>query len=197
VRLTDEAHIDGDKQDDGLGKEDTHGPADVLDNQLLEVDLDLFLLGVYTPVLGATTQFAGLGDEHNRRIRLLHEEEEQYEGYKAHEAADVLGPPPAQVALRDEAADEGRKQRAHEDGGREDGDGEPPQFVVEHVGEDGGDDGERGGAEDAGEEATYEDGLEVFCYGDGDAEDGEAEGGDDERGLAAVELGEGRPHLVY
>jgi hypothetical protein len=147
------------------------------------------------PVLRATTQLACFADEHNRRIRLLHEEEQQYEGDKAHEAADVLRPPPAQVALCDEAANEGRKQRAHEDGRGEDGDGEPPQPVVEHVCEDGGDDGERGGAEDAGEEAADEYGLKVFRHGNGDAEDCETEGGDDERGFAAVELGEGRPHL--
>jgi hypothetical protein len=51
------------------------------------------------------------------------------------------------------------------------------------------------GAEDSGEETTYYNNLEVFNYGDGVTKDSEAEGGDDEGALAAVEFREGRPHL--
>jgi hypothetical protein len=184
--LTDEAHVECNEQDDWLSEEDAHGAADVAHNELFEIDLDFFLLGVDAPVLRSPPELGRFVDEDDGRIRLFHEEEQQHEGREAHETADIFGPAPAQIALNDEAADKGRKQGSHEDGGGEDGDGESSHLVVEHVCEDGGDDGERRGAEEAGEETTYEDGLEVFgdCYGD--AEDGEAERCDDDGRFAAV-----------
>ena len=76
VRHTNEAHVNGDEQDNGLGEEDTHRPADVLDNQLLKVDLNFFLLGMYAPVLCSASQLARLVNEHDWRIRLFQEEKQ-------------------------------------------------------------------------------------------------------------------------
>lgn len=85
-RHTDEAHVNGDEQDNGFGEEDTHRPADVLDDQLLKVNLDFFLLGMYAPVLCSSSELARLVDEHYWWIRLLQKEEQQRKRYESHEA---------------------------------------------------------------------------------------------------------------
>jgi hypothetical protein len=139
-----------------------------------------------TPVLRSSPQLGSFVDKHHRWVRLLHEGEQQSKCRKAHEATDVHSPPPTKIAVRDEAADERSEERTHEDCGREDGDRQTAEFVVEHICEDGGDDGERTGAEETGEKAADEDSLEIFGDSDSDGEDGEAERGDDNRRTAAV-----------
>lgn len=48
--LTNEGHVDGDQQDNRFREKDTEGSSEVLAQQLLDVDLDLLLLGVNAPV---------------------------------------------------------------------------------------------------------------------------------------------------
>jgi hypothetical protein len=195
--LTNETHVDSDEQHDWLREEDAHGTTDVPYDQLLEVDFDFLLLCMNPPVLGASPELGRFVDEDHRRVCLLHEEEQQTKGGKAHKRADVFRPAPPKIARCDEASYERGQERAHEDGRGEDCNRETTKLVVEHVGEDGGNDGKRAGAEETGKEAADENGLEVFAYGHCDAEDGKTEGGNDDGGFSTVQLGHGRPHLSW
>lgn len=69
----DEAHVDGEQKNDGLSKEEAQRSRKVLGDKLAEVDFDLLLLGVDTPVLGATAEIGSLVHEDNRRVCLLEE----------------------------------------------------------------------------------------------------------------------------
>lgn len=71
---TDEAHIDGDKKNNGLRKQNSHRTAQVSNYELLEVDFNFLLFGVYAPVLRSSSQLRGLCDQDDWRVRLLHEE---------------------------------------------------------------------------------------------------------------------------
>lgn len=64
-------HVDGEGENDGFGKEETHGTRQVLLNELLEVDFDFFLLGVDAPVLGASSQIGSLVDQDDGRVGLF------------------------------------------------------------------------------------------------------------------------------
>lgn len=96
-KSVDEGHVDRDEQDDGLSEEDAHGPADVLDNHFLEVNLNFFLLSVDAPILSSSTQLSGFVDQYNRRVCFLKEEQQEPESQETHKRTDVHGPPPAKV----------------------------------------------------------------------------------------------------
>jgi len=132
---------------------------------------------VDAPVLGATTEFRGLFDQDDGRVRLLEEDEVEDQGGTTHNGGQVLCPAPAEVALNDEASDKGGEKRTSEDGHAEEGDGDTTGLVVKHVGEDGGDDGERAGTEETREEAADENGLNVLAGSTAGGEDGETKHG--------------------
>ena len=192
-QAVDESHVDREQSHDGLQKEQPHGAGEVLLDEFPEVDLDLLLLGVDTPVQGAAAQLGSLLDKDDGRIRLVHEQQIETEREPTHKGGNVHGPAPAKVRLDDKTTDEGSQERAGENGHGEERDSDTSSPVVEHVGEDGTDDGERGGAHKTGEETTDEECLQVLGYGTRDAEDGEAEHGDDERQTTSFQLGQGRP----
>lgn len=192
-QAVEEGHVEAEEEEDGLRDEHAERAAEVLADELGEVDLDLLLLGVDAPVPGAAAQVGGLLDEDDRGVGLADEEEVEDEGGGAGEAGEVGGPAPAESgAVDDEAADEGGEERAGEDGHGEDGDGEAAVGVVVHVGEDGGDDGDGAGAKEAAEEAADDDGLQVLGRGDGELEDGEAEHADEDGQASAEQLGQRR-----
>lgn len=176
-----EGHVDGEQGDNGLEKEQTEGTAEVLADKLAEVHLNLLLLGMDTPVEGTAAQLGGFFNEDGWWVGLLHEDEVKAEGKEAHEGDDVLGPAPAEGMVRhDEATDEGRHEWTSEDSHGEQGDGDTSRSVVEHVGEDGGDDSKRTGPEETTKETADHDGLEILGGGSSDAEDGETEHGNND-----------------
>lgn len=189
----DEAHVNGQQKNNGLGKQQAQRARKVLLHQLKKVDFDFLLLGVDAPVLSAASQIGSLADEDDGRIRLLEEQEVENKGSESHDGGEVLGPAPAEVGCHYEATNKGGQQRTGKDGHGEEGNGNASRFIVKHVGEDCGDDGKRAGTKEAGEEAAYENGLNVLAGGAGNGEEREAKHGNDERQTTALELRKRRP----
>ena len=105
-KAVDKGHINGEEEDDRLSEEEAKRTRKVLGDQLTEVDFDLLLLGVDTPVARAAAKLLGLLDEDDWWIGLLEEENVEAECEESHDGDDVLGPPPSQVGLRNETANE-------------------------------------------------------------------------------------------
>lgn len=70
-----EAHVNGEKQDDGLREEESQGTGEILADELAKVDFDFLLFGVNAPVLGATSQFRSLANENDWWVRFGEEEQ--------------------------------------------------------------------------------------------------------------------------
>jgi len=132
------------------------------------------------PVQGSASQLSSLLDEKLRRVCLLEEEQIQAKGEETHNGNKVRSPSPSEVGVNDETADEGCKQRARENSHREQGDRYSSRPVVEHVRERGGDDGERAGAEETGEESADQNRLKVLGRGSREREDGETKHANDQ-----------------
>ena len=115
--LTDEGHVNGNHKNNWLRKEDSHGSADVSDDKLFEVNFNLFLLSVDSPVLSAPPQLRSFADENDRWVCFFMKENQKDEACPAHDAADVFCPTPSEVTLCDKASNERSEQRAHEHSG--------------------------------------------------------------------------------
>lgn len=63
------------------------------------------LLRMYTPILGPPPQLRSLVDQDARRVRLLKEEQAQYQPTEAHNAGEILCPSPTKIAHINEATD--------------------------------------------------------------------------------------------
>ena len=188
-----EGHVDGEKGDNGLAEEQTHGTREVLLDKLLEVNLDLLLLGVNTPVESAAAKLRGLLDQNLGRVGLVHEDDIQAKGEEGHKGDNVLGPAPAEVRGRDETTNEGSHHGTSKDGHGEHSDGNTSRPVVEHVRENSSDDSQRAGAEEATEETSDENGLKVLGGSSSDTEDSHTEHAENQRKLTALQLGERSP----
>lgn len=188
----DERHVQRDQEDNGLAKQHAQRPHEVLVDELEKVDLDLLLLGVDGEVLGLASDAPGLGDEDLGRVGLLQEEREEG-GQEAHDGGDVHGPAPAQVAVDDETADDGRREgpAEHRHGERRDGDA--ALAVVVHVGETRRHDRQGSRGEEAGEEPRQHQCLVVLGHGGADGEDGKPEHGYHQRLLTAHQFRPGAP----
>lgn len=187
-QTVDEGHVYTQGQDDRFGEQDLNGPSQVLLQQFSEVNLDLFLLGVNAPVLGPPTQLRCFLDEYDGRVRLFHEEEIQNKSGGAHDARQILGPAPAQIAFYKKATDERGEQRTVEDGHGKNSDGNASGTVAEDVRKDSGNHRDWTGPEETTEEAAEHNRLEVLCRRHRELEQGEAKHTDDDRQPSAVKL---------
>jgi len=121
----------------------------------------------------------GLGDEDDAECA----EEE------GHDSGDVSGPAPAEMALYDEAANNGTSGRANEGGACKDSQGNAAVQRVPKVGELASNNTERSRTKHAAEEAADHDGLQILCHGDGDLENSKDEEADEEWVFPSIELG--------
>lgn len=169
-------HVYRETQNDGLRIEHTQRTAQILLQKLAEVNLNLLLLSVDSPILRTTTQLGGFVDKNHRRIGFFEKEQAQSQTGKAHNGNNIFRPTPAKVGYIDETSDERGEQGAGEDGDGEDGNGDTSGAIVEHVGEDSSNASKRAGSEESREEAADQDCLQIFACGDCYGEDGEAEG---------------------
>jgi hypothetical protein len=121
------------QQNDRLRDQHPERSREILLHQLTEINLNLFLLGVDTPVLGSATKLRCLRDEDDRWVRFVEEEEVKGESREAHNTDNVFSPAPAEIRHDNEATDEGCHERTSEDHEREDCNCHASRPVVEHV----------------------------------------------------------------
>lgn len=129
------------------------------------------MLGVDTPAARLPAEQRRLFDENDGRIRLAQAEDGDAAVGKAQKGGDVKRPAPAQVAGRDEAANEGSAERTDKDGQRVQRDGHPAIGVVVDICQHPRHDGELARAAQAGEEATDDQRLDILGHGRCDGED--------------------------
>lgn len=108
--------------------------------------------------------------QQRRRVRLGHGDGEQHRHGDAQDGHEPVVPAPAEVAGRDEVADDGSEDGAAEDGADAGCHGHAALHGVPDVDKTAADDGQWCRAEDAAKEASDEYSLDVLRQSDGDAE---------------------------
>ena len=137
----DEGCVDRDEEDDGFEEEEAKGEHQMLLNEVAEVDVLLLRDVVDGEVLRLLADPGCAFTEESLLVGLFEEEDVEDEGEGAHDAGDVLGPAPAQVALRDECAHNWRNEWPNENQRREACDRDTSSLITEQIGEGAADDG--------------------------------------------------------
>lgn len=177
----------------GLLEQHNEGLAEVLLEERTHMNRGFINGGVDSPVLCLVPQLRRLALHQDRRERLRNGEQGQNTKCRREYQRDPRGPPPTQMALGDESSSDRASNRANEGRAGKHGGGCSTIKHVPEVNVRPTDDGDRRGAEAAGEEAGQHDGLDVLGDGEGYLEDGEDGEADEEWSFAAVDLGERSP----
>lgn len=102
--------VKGDAEDDGFGEEEKERAGEVFAQEEGEGYLDLFLLGVDSPVLGCAAQERSFANEDRGRVGFMQECKIQQKTEEADDRSQILCPSPSQTRGCDEPTDKRRHQ---------------------------------------------------------------------------------------
>ena len=157
-----------------------------LDHDVRELTLEQLLLGGDVGVTGLLPQTCGTALEQHWRVRLGDGTAEESDD-TGEDHVDPYHPPPAD-GLTDEAADDGAEHRAAVGSRSEQGNRKATLVVVPYVGNRATSKRQRSRREDATEESTDQERLDILRDGAGDVEDDVDDTGDDPNGSTANEF---------
>ena len=152
--------------------------------------VDLLLVGrsMYSPIPRLEPSLCSSALEKYRSVRLVAYEPCTNTKERSHNQGDPRRPPPAKMALCDEAANDRSCYRPDKRRTREKTKSKASLDRAPEVCQSTANHSQRSRAEHATKEAAYHDGIHILCNGDGYLEDGENSEAQKERDLPTVEL---------